>query len=546
MTPAQDTPPLHQIENNEMKTRQIEELSGEEYGHVSQTLSQLLADIADLYGGRWESHQACQVGYHTLTHALDVALATGRMIAGWNRQHQDGLQERFFLCGIAASLFHDTGYIKEKRDKEGNGGKYTFNHVPRSAELAGSYLAAKGWPEADCRLVAEAIGLTEFQEPLELEDRFAERQGEIIARMVATADLISQMSDVNYRAHLDDLFHEFQEAYRAEGQTKLKHRGVRIFSSAAEMIDDTPAFYRNFVLPRLAKLGGMSRYLIVYYGEGRNPYLESIAANLAGDTSGYHLHWRRIGEVFTDLGLVTHEQIRSALEQQDANSTSSEEEQDDNLKGRAMAWFKRQMKGDYLGNILLNSTQLSPAGLRQGVIAQILPTDFTMNLDSRELLLLLHIMILLQNVQNGSWIFNQMLVLINELLECQASSILLADDSGQQMELAYTSDPGRNQTMAKSFAIDKGLAGWVYLHGKPAAIDRQELEEEGPDESAGVEGGTERPQTMLAIPLLIAGKRSGVIEALNKIEGNFTVHDMNLLSLAGNLLSNCLPAALWL
>ncbi len=118
-----------------------------------------------------------------------------------------------------------------------------------------------------------------------------------MARIVATADLIAQMSDVYYMEHIEDLFQEFTEAYEAEGKEELRRRGVHVFASAAEIVEATESFYRNFVLPRLSQLGGMSRYLIAYYGEDRNPYLESIAANLAGEAAGYRVRWRRLGKI---------------------------------------------------------------------------------------------------------------------------------------------------------------------------------------------------------------------------------------------------------
>ncbi len=106
------------------------------------------------------------------------------------------------------------------------------------------------------------------------------------------------------------------------------------------------------------------------------------------------------------------------------------------MREKADHWIDQQLQGNYLGDILMQDTALSPSILRQGVIAQILPVDFTMRLNPRELLLLLHIMILLQNIHNGGWIFQQLLELINEMVECEASSILQADEAGRQLTVA--------------------------------------------------------------------------------------------------------------
>ena len=533
--------------DRESKIEQIRSLAAAELGHVPPLLDALITDVCALFEGKWETHQKCQVGYHTLTHALDVALAAGRMIAGWNLQNQERIGEGLLLCAFAASFFHDSGYLKDREDDEGLGGKYTFRHVPRSMELAEQYLRRNDWPATIRRLVPAVISVTEFNQPPALKGKFDDQLTETVAKMVATADLIAQMSDVNYIQHIKDLFQEFTEAYNTEGREELGRRGVHVFSSVEEMIEGTVGFYRNFVLPRLSQLGGMSRYLITYYGEDRNPYLESIAANLAGDASGYQLQWRRIGEILSEFGAVTEGQIQRALtvQQNSKKKTSSQEDSGrETLRKKATQWIEQQLQGDCLGDILMQDSDLSPSILRQGVIAQILPADFTMRLNTRDLLLLLHIMILLQNIHNGRWIFRQLLELVNEILECEASSILQADGKGRVLTVTHATGEEYQQNLHKSFALDKGLAGWVFLHGKPSTINRDELEEKRAEpEHASVSAKT---VNMLAVPLNIAGKRTGVIEALNKRDGNFTAHEMNILSLVANLLSQSLSAALWL
>ncbi|MEJ2688359.1 MAG: GAF domain-containing protein [Deltaproteobacteria bacterium] len=530
--------------SEESKIEQIRDLVAMELEEVPTRLDELIDDVKALYEGNWDTYQQCQVGYHNFGHALDVSLAAGRMIAGWNLQAKEKIGEELLLSALAAALFHDAGYLKDKNDDEGKGGKFTFSHVPRSMEMAGQYLKSRQWPETICRLVPTIISLTEFNQPVDLQDKFQQPMAETVARMVATADLIAQMSDVSYMEHIEDLFQEFTEAYEVEGREKLRRRGVKVFGSAKEISEATTSFYRGFVLPRLSQLGGMSRYLIAFYGEDRNPYLESIAANLAGEAAGYQMHWRRIGNILAELGAVTAEQIRQALKVQrlgaeDTAHASSLE----SLRKKANHWIVQQLQGDYLGDILMQVSALPPSILRQGVIAQILPVDFTMRLNSRELLLLLHIMILLQNIHNGSWIFQQLLELVNEILECKASLIMKADETEHLLTVAYAAGDTSRQ-MEMTFAIDKGLAGWVFQHGKPRTVNRQEMEDKrsGPEQEAVLP----RAVNMLAVPLYISGKRIGVIETVNKRSGEFTAHEMNLLSLIGNLISQSLPAALWL
>ena len=213
------------------------------------------------------------------------------------------------------------------------------------------------------------------------------------------------------------------------------------------------------------------------------------------------------------------------------------------LQKKAALWVDQQLQGNCLGDILMQDPAISPSILRKGVIAQILPADFTMRLNTKELLLLLHIMILLQNINNGRWIFQQLLELINEIVECAASSILQADETEQQLTVTYAAGDAVRQTN-RTFAIDRGLAGWVFLHGKPRMINGQEGEQKTSDPL--VDAILPRTENILAVPLYISRKRIGVIEAINKRVGNFSDHEMNILSLVSNLISQSLPAALWL
>ena len=309
------------MSDNDIKIRHnlILDVARAEYGRIPPRLTGLLDDVSSLYRGGWETYEACQTGYHNLGHAIDVTLLTARMIAGWNRLDDEAhprLNEELFLTAMAAAMFHDAGYIKEKGDTQGRGGKYSFNHEDRSMAMAGRYLSEHGWPERSLTLVPNIISTTKFHRPLELQGLFETKEEEVIGRMMATADLVAQMADVNYMQRINDLYAELQEAYSFEGEENLEKRGFKVFSSAGEMVAGTVDFYENFVLPRLQTLGRMDQYLVSFFGGGRNPYLENIMANLSGQLLDQRSRWRRLGDILEDLGLVSKEQIDSALQMQ--------------------------------------------------------------------------------------------------------------------------------------------------------------------------------------------------------------------------------------
>ncbi|MBU0481083.1 MAG: GAF domain-containing protein [Proteobacteria bacterium] len=531
--------------NLQIRSTLIKEIATDQYGAVSPLLSDLIDDIRDLYQGKWESHEACQTGYHNLDHALDVALLTARMIGGWNKLNDSNhphLDESIFLAAIASALFHDTGYIKNKGDFDGYGGKYSFSHEDRSMELAANYLAENNWPERLVRLVPNIISTTKFHGPLTLEGLFDNRQESVAGRMVATSDLVAQMADVDYMQRINDLYAELQEAYRFETKESLEERGIKVFSSAKEMIDGTVDFYEHFVLPRLQDLGRMDQYLVTFFGDGRNPYLENITANLSGQLVGKRSRWRRLGDILEDLGLVSAEQLKAALVHQkdgkDPSAANPRKVSGTSLRDRLLSWMEgSQFNEKCLGEILMEMQNIKPSVLRKGLLYQALPHSMITRMSRSELLFLLQISILLQSIGRGPWLFDQILEMTNELLNCEGSYILLADTENQEMLMAIPTGPNKEQLDGQTMPADKGLAGWVFSHGQPAIVNNVHQDDRFDSEiDSTVREGFDT-KSVVAVPLHINGELIGVMEVVNKITGEFSSHDLDILTLLANVIA---------
>ena len=477
-------------------------------------LSPILNDIAALYQGQWPEYQECQVGYHTEHHALDVTLTTARMIAGYNKVHTPPMPEDAALAALVAALFHDGGYLKDANDNSpATGGKFTFTHVERSKHIAATYLARQGRSPSFIDLVTGIIDLTEFHRPPRLP--FSTAVEKTAACMVASADLLAQMSDPHYLENIHRLYEEFREAYETEGAEGLAARDITPFASADEMIAQTDTFYERFVLPRLAELGDMGRYLVAYFGEQRNPYLESIAANLAATRERHRGYWRRLGELLTEAGALSDGGLSTALAWQHS-MTHGERRPDPCLQKKGYAWIDRQLACLRLGNILLERREVDPDALRIALIDQILPP--AMQARAEELRCLLHILILLQHIENGPWLFRQILSILCQTLESRAGAIWLPDGN-LLVALFTTADNGR-----PPLPRDKGLVSWVFLHGRPRRLEA----------------------TALAAPVFSAGKPIAVIEITDRRDGPFSDRHELLLQAAANLIGASLPAALWL
>ncbi len=534
---------------NQQTVGMILAISLDEYGEIPSRLVMLFSDVAGLYDGRWSSHEACAVTYHNFSHALDVCLASARMLSGWNRtESAQTLDENHFLLGMAASLFHDAGYIKNKGDHAGSGGKFTLVHVERSMEIAWEYLTRKQWSSEEVETVCRMISITDYTKLSDLASLFTDVRIKAMAQMVATADLVAQMADTDYVQRIDDLFAEFKEVYEFENCEALAKKGTKVYKTVQEIKDGTIDFYEHFVVPTLTKLGRMDRYLTNFFGDGRNPYQENIAANLSGHLMDVRSQWRRLGDILTDLGLASNEQITKALAKQ---QTLTEKKTDPSksfnalLREQLLPWFAaRSQEGRCLGDILMEMQAVEPKSLAKGLLAQMLPDSLYEKLSPRELHFLLQAAILLQNICKGPWILGVVLEMANEILDCEASSILIADLDEKEMLVALPTGPKKNLVYGKGIAMDKGLSGWVYRNGQPARVSNV-------SDDARFDRGMDKnidfvTRSILAVPLHVNGECIGAVEALNKSDDNFTQHDMNVLAILANMLANVMVGVLCL
>lgn len=500
----------------------------------------LIKDISALFKGLWPDYQSCQVGYHTYQHALDVTLAAVRMAAGWNKCNPDSkISPDNMEALLFSALFHDTGYIKDKDDNEGAGGKYTFDHTERSKEVAHGYLTRKKKPQELIDFVELIIETTDFGGKPDLNVFSSEEQG-VVARMVASADLIAQMADIDYMNRLHDLHKEFLEAYEYIGRDNLKKQGVHVFESFEEILSETVSFYENIILPRLEYLGRMDQYLLAIFGEGRNPYLENIIANLSAQMQAGQVKWQKLGEILQELGLVSEEVIKEALLRQQNHNGDGQAGNDvsgDQLRERLFQWADATNKPKQLGDVLMEMKAVEPSTLRHGILAQLMPPKLLGKLSRNELIFLLNISLLVQNSQNDPWVFNQILEMINEQMDCKTCSLFLADRDAHSLILAMQAG-SRSGELKKKFDIDKGLIGWVFSHGRTAylaqgmLIDQYKVEQAAPL--------SEEVASLLAIPVYINGELVGVMELAEKTTGSFSSRDADIMTLVTNILSSLL------
>ena len=246
---------------------------GGERGFVAQAF-----DWAEsCFTGKFHDYQPIDARYHDLEHTLQGTLCLARLISG--REAADArpkVSERKFQLTLLAILFHDTGYLKKKEDKEGTGAKYTPIHVGRSATFAQEFLATKEYAKTEISAVQNMISCTGVNADLK-SIPFSDDLERTLGFALGTGDLLGQMAASDYVDKLPVLYLEFAESARFNPDKPLRF----MCNSAAELMRNTLPFWEDYVLPKINNdFGKLYRFLNQPYPDGPNPYLVRIEHNM--------------------------------------------------------------------------------------------------------------------------------------------------------------------------------------------------------------------------------------------------------------------------
>jgi hypothetical protein len=241
-------------------------------------IDRLFFDVRRMFTGHYLDYQAADLNYHNFEHTLQATLCFVQLLLGRHGTRvQPRLSPRQTEFGIAAVLLHDTGYLKLRSDKAGTGAKYTHVHVLKSCAFAAAYLPTIGATPSELEGVLGAIRCTGTNSNIK-RLHFNSDVEQLIGCALATADYLAQMSAPDYPDKLEILFKEYQEADTFANVPPSQ----RTFKSADELMARTPAFWLNFVLPKLnTEYQGLYRFLAQPCPHGPNPYLSAVEHNIA-------------------------------------------------------------------------------------------------------------------------------------------------------------------------------------------------------------------------------------------------------------------------
>ncbi len=125
-------------------------------------------------------------------------------------------------------------------------------------------------------------------------------------------------------------------------------------------------------------------------------------------------------------------------------------------------------------------------------------------------------------------VLRQTMISINTLLEAEDAAVLLLDAENHDLVFAaLASDAAFKLLFSKHIPLDNSVAGWVVQNKQPLLLDHAH---EDPRFSVADDTAPAIPiHSLLAVPLMSKDRTIGVIEAINKVNGAFDDHDLELL-----------------
>ena len=193
--------------------------------------------------------------------------------------------------GLIAALMHDVGYMQKDSENYDSSAKLASVHVDRGIAFMDHLLTHKGCSRDSILACEQAILCTDLEKPLTTIP-FTSPSGELIGKMLASADLLAQTSDRTYLEKLPLLYREFIEA------------GTGNYESELDLIKDASQFNARMNERLSTQLDSVNRFFQTHFRvrwhidadlyqvaiERAMTYLAHI---LESDAENYKVHFRR-------------------------------------------------------------------------------------------------------------------------------------------------------------------------------------------------------------------------------------------------------------
>lgn len=126
---------------------------------------------------------------------------------------------------------------------------------------------------------------------------------------------------------------------------------------------------------------------------------------------------------------------------------------------------------------------------------------------------------------------DQLACIINlcvDAVQAEAASVLLLNDEKNMLEF-YAVEGEKSEALSKfTLPVEHGIAGWVIRENESIVVNDVRSDGrffQGVDNDPGFV-----TNSILAVPMIAGEEKVGVVEVVNKLDGEFTKDDLNLLT----------------
>ena len=145
-----------------------------------------------------------------------------------------------------------------------------------------------------------------------------------------------------------------------------------------------------------------------------------------------------------------------------------------------------------------------------------------------QLLRLVELSVILNSTLDLDELLQQISETATELLDCEASSILLYDEENPRLYFAAATGSDPAELAKIPVPMDGSLAGAIFRTNQPMILNN--VEQDPRHYSLVSDQVKFKVRKLLGVPMQIKDRTTGVLEAINKREGEFNERDAAILS----------------
>lgn len=236
-----------------------------------------------------------------------------------------------------------------------------------------------------------------------------------------------------------------------------------------------------------------------------------------------------LGEIMTQFGFITNSQLEEALiKQRELIEKKRKQLQPSPDKLVSVTRSTAQAhQTPMLGQILYDMGYVTSDQLKTALQEQSSSVNIYDSLEKEKLTIALDTISSLIASLDQTLIMSNFMSHVNRLVNSEASILMLLDEKSNELVFSSPDDSDPENIKDKRLPIGKGIAGWVAENRKYALVSdvgKDSRFDPEIDQVSGVQS-----QSIICVPIMTRQAFIGVVEAINKLDGNSFCEDDALL-----------------